>query len=391
MNNYRIYVTDPYGVQVADSSLDDCLLLNYSRREFTVGQLEISVPQRHSPNKFSFHNRIYVYYEGRLEGETFWLITNIIEGSDENGGKTWVVQAVDLMTLPKSRRAFDYADTPRTLKVGEAAAVLYEIVNENLGKDANAGLIALNPARNLSAYLEVRGLEATTPLIYKAFAWQEILATMIKICQDSIERGQYLSFDFTAGDQEKIVFQMYLDQRGRDLRGQVVLSPDYETLSNAEFEEDSSEVATAVVVAGQGEEVDREIVYVEDIERINLSPFGYIEKFRDARHLSDPDSLTSEAYTTLNDSRPVQLLRGDLQERPDAIFGVHYGFGDRVSAQIGDKGFDCRITAFSVSVTSNERQVKVDLEGTPRALRPLSASSLVVLGELDYLALNETP
>lgn len=384
-------MTNPYGEAVADGSLDDCISLDYSRREFEVGKLQIVLPIHHSPTKFRWHNRIYVFYEGGMEGETFWLLQKVSIEMDSSGGMVWVIIATDLMILPKSRHAIMYADTPYTLKVGEVGNVLEEIVRENLGEDATTGLIATNPARDISSLLEIQGVEVTTPLVYKAFAYQNILSTMVKVCQDSIERGMYVGFDFTANTQDRIAFRIYINQRGRDLRETVVLALAYESLTGAKYTENHEDVVTAVAAAGQGEEISRDVVYVVDQDRINQSPFGYIEGFKDARNLSDIDRLTTEANTVLNEGRPYIVVQVNLEERPGALFGVDFGFGDRVSVQIDDKFFECRIAAYRVSVQGNERKVQVSLEGTPRIKRLLSGQMRQVLGEIEYLTQNETP
>lgn len=384
--NTNVYVTDPFGKPILDGSLNDFISLDYGQREMEIGQLDIKLPFSHSPYKFGWQNRIYIWEEGVLAGETFWLIDKLEIGTDKNGGSVWTVNASDVNVLFKHRNALDYSGTPRTDKIGEAGKLMVEIMREAFGVDALGGLLATNPARDISQWLDIAPCNVTTPIVYKAFAYQEIYSTLVKIAQDAIERGTYISFGIVAKSVNKLEFRVYIGQRGIDRRNQITLSSDDENLSVVQYTENYTDVATAVLAAGQGEEILRETVYVVDQSRIEKGPFSYIEAFRDARHIADSDKLITEANTRLNEGQPVISAKADVQERYDAVFGVHFGFGDYVTVKVDEKLFEARVKAYNVSIAEGNRTVQIALEGTPRATRPLG-----VLDGIQYLGMTEVP
>lgn len=373
---YNVYVENAWGTPISDGSLNDFITLEYGKSEMEVGKLDITLPYRdHLAEKFSFHNRIYVWNEGILEGGAFWLVDRVNIETDERGGNTWHVGASCPNAILTYRHALDYANTPRTDKIGEAAQVMRDIMVEAFGTEALGGLLATNQARDISAHLDIPPVGFSSPIVYKAFAYQQIYSTLVYLAESSIERGTYLTFDTVLGESGKLEFRIYRDQRGIDRRDTLVLSVDTENLSGAQYEEDYADVATAVLVAGKGEELLRETVYVVDQARITQSPFGYIEAFRDQRNIDDIDRLTTEANARLNEGRGRVSMRADIQERPDATFGVHFGFGDFVTARIGDKLFEGRLKGYVISVSEGTRKVAVRFEGTPRAQRRVSQSS----------------
>ena len=382
----EIYITNPHGVRFADGYVNQAISLDYGKREFEVGKLVITLPDTFPSYLFAQHNRVYVWEEGKLAGETFWLIAETEWQSDAQGGWIVKVTAIDLIALLTYRYAVDYSGDPRTIAIGTAADVVFRIVTEALGADALDGLIADNPARDISAYLDIGAPPPDTPLVFKTFAWQQILSTITAICQTSIEFGTYLTFDVVVQNNGKPQFRIYKNQRGIDRRGIITLSPEYENLTNVTYKTDWSKIATAVVAAGQGEEEDRATVYVVDQSRINLSPFGYIEYFRDARHIEDLTALENEALSRLNDGRPLIYATADLVERGDSLWGVHFGYGDQVTVAIRDALFDCRIRAYNVSYADGQKKVSVALEGQFRALRNQSIED-----RFTYLAQNERP
>lgn len=386
MLDYNIVMTDPFGRSYPDRYLNDFISLVYGRHEMEVGQLVIDLPDTHPPYTYRQHNRIYVWDGNALAGDVFWLVTKVERRMDENGGWVNQVTATDPNVLLTYRYAMDYSGDPRTVVIGECAQAIYEIVTNQLGIDATGSAIATNPARDISAYFEVSAPPTGTPLAFKTFAWQQLLSTIAALCQTSFEQGVYLTFDIVRLNNDKLQFRLYTGQRGIDRRGIITLSDERESLSNIRYVTDWTEAATAVVAAGQGEESDREVVYVVDQTRINDSPFGYIESFRDARHIDDLTHLQTEAYARLNDGRPRIFAQAALQERADSRWGIHFNFGDQVTVAVQDALFDARIRGFEVSVRDGDRTVKVDLEGQFRAYRRWTVAQ-----QLNYLAMNESP
>jgi len=74
--------------------------------------------------------------------------------------------------------------------------------------------------------------------------------------------------------------------------------------------------------------------------------------------------LEADGDEVLNDYKPKQILTGRLLDTPGMQFGVHYQFGDVVTAQAFGYNVDCHISSVRVKVDQdNGEQIDVRLRG----------------------------
>ena len=75
-------------------------------------------------------------------------------------------------------------------------------------------------------------------------------------------------------------------------------------------------------------------------------------------------ALQADGDEVLNDHKPKQILTGRLLDTPGMQFGVHYQFGDIVTAQAFGYNVDCHISSVRVKVDQdNGEQIDVRLRG----------------------------
>ena len=95
---------------------------------------------------------------------------------------------------------------------------------------------------------------------------------------------------------------------------------------------------------------------------ILASPFGRRERFYDGRAYDDPVALTSEAYAELDDSRTKKRMVLEPSDVEGCRFGVHYGFGDVVSAEYLNMLSNYEIAALTISTNGATWRRQISLE-----------------------------
>ena len=108
---------------------------------------------------------------------------------------------------------------------------------------------------------------------------------------------------------------------------------------------------TYVLCGGSGEGAARVTGTAEDGARQGASPFGRREKFVEQTSSDDVTMLNVESSTELRAGRARVLFSGKVIETSDTKYGVHWGWGDYVTAQDFGRAFDCRIDAVTVTVS----------------------------------------
>ena len=114
---------------------------------------------------------------------------------------------------------------------------------------------------------------------------------------------------------------------------------------------DSASAATTATTIGRRYRngSSRAIRAASDATRIGLSPFGRIEGLKEARNTASLIALSDEAEALLKAGLPVNSLTAKVQDVGGARFRQDYDFGDRLTVQMYDETFDCRLSAYSIA------------------------------------------
>jgi hypothetical protein len=119
-------------------------------------------------------------------------------------------------------------------------------------------------------------------------------------------------------------------------------------------------------------------VEVGDTGRAGTTPFGRIETFQDARHITTADGLTNEGRARLQQHQPDSTFTGTIISRePYAVYGRHWRFGDIVSAEFDGEIIACRIDQVNVAVDRDGERISATLAvvgSRPQAMEGLVAS-----------------
>jgi len=239
-------------------------------------------------------------------------------------------------------------------------------VNENmLAGIVGADRDGVETYADVSAYLTKQANLGLGSSIAKSAARRNLLDVCTDLAQASTTAGVYLTFEVFAPTESTLELRTYATQRGVDRRvgtaNPVILSSLRGNLTNAHLVIDYTEAANFIVAGGQGEEADRLIGTAFDATRASVSPFGRIEKFRDATNVASQAAVDDEADSGLRASRPLILFTGELVETPALTRGIDFDLGDIVTAEQGAMQYDVRLDLIRERIDGNGRRVACGL------------------------------
>ncbi|MCC7208334.1 MAG: hypothetical protein IT323_13585 [Anaerolineae bacterium] len=362
---YEIRVRDASGAQIA--SINRFTILEYTLVENDVGSLFLTRNEGLPYEFFKTDVRLEVWRSidggpARLEGDTVWFVRKPELQIRDN--RMLYITAYDAKHLLKRRVVAYKAGTSQAQKSGAASNLMKAIVRENLGSTAT------DTARRLS-FFQVAADNGAGYSTSKAFSYRQVMTVLQELARDSAANGSYLSFDVVrTGDAAgTLEFRTYLHMRGNDHRhglspAPVLLSPDTGTLANITLADDAVEEVTFAYALGQGEGAARDVQTASNTARIGVSPYNRIEAAVEATNvaLGDTASLLAEAKARLREGRLRRSFAGELRETPDLRYGVHFGFGDAITAQVGRYAFNCRIDKVRVYINAEQGEaVNVNL------------------------------
>lgn len=368
MADYQVELLNQYGVKL--SQLEGFSLLDYVRVVNDIGSLVIVIPEIYDRYLFSGtdvvrDNRIDI---GRRIGsglfkrdmDTQWLVVKGNKILNDRGERLTKITCVDLIQLLNRRIVAYNSGTSYASKTDQADDMMKAIVRENFGS------LATDTNRDWSTYLSVEADFGLGQSISKSFSRRRVLLVLKELANASYQAGTYIAFDIVATSQTTMLFRTFAGQRGIDRRhpsgiNPLILGPEFGNLANIDRGYDHSDEITYAYAGGQGEGASRVIGTSSDTTRIGASPFGRIEGFADARLTSDATQVQDEARSLVKQGVPRSTFSGKIVDTESTIYGLHYGFGDIVTANFEGETIDCYIDKIRVRVTPESETVDSQL------------------------------
>ena len=338
--------------------------LEYVRTENTIGSMVLTIPRelmRYEDFAVGQLFEIWREKHGSLElqNDTAYFLQDWQFYTDRDGKEYIQLYATDANWLLDTAIVWAYAGSAQAEKTGKPDDMMKAIVREQLGD------LAAAERRKLSVQNDV-GAGGTS--VTKAFAYRDVLTVLQELADVANENGVYLVFDVVRTAPATFQFRTYAGQRGTDhsrTSGDPrLVGKQYGNLAEASFGAFHSDERNWVLVAGKGEEADRITVQRYNTSRIGSSKWNRREYFKDSRDNDSTAALQADGDEVLNDHKPKQILTGRLLDTPGMQFGVHYQFGDIVTAQAFGYNVDCHISSVRVKVDQdNGEQIDVRLRG----------------------------
>lgn len=328
-----------------------------------VGVLECTLPLSFNPALLLEDGRIGVWraingHAPYLDNGAIFLVRYL-----DFGPESIFVRAYHATSLIDRRIiAYPAGSTYTTKAAASADDQIKAFVNENmLAGIVGADRDGVETYADVSAYLTKQANLSQGASVAKSGARRRLLDVCTDLANASATAGTYLTFEVFASSETTLELRTYATQRGVDRRAgtanQVILSQLRGNLTDAHLVIDYTEAASFIVAGGQGQETERLIGTAFDATRAANSPFGRIERFRDAANVATQTAVDDEADTQLRAARPLILFTGDLVETPALTRGIDFDLGDIVTAEQGNQQYDVRLDVIRETITSGGRRI----------------------------------
>lgn len=362
---YQIWLYDPFGNNRI--LLEGWTHLQYTRTVNDACALTLIVPAILSPDLFMEDGRLWVMRSVNggsfvLETETPWFI-RYFRAYRENGVLLYEIRAVAAVGLLATRIITSASGTTYAQKTDNADDMIKAICREALGP------LVLDSSRSLATYMTIQADKALAPSITKDFSHANVLQTCQEIAQASADHDTTptpLFFDVTQVG-SGLVLRTYTGQRGNDHTAgsgnpAVVLSEERGNLVSPSLEYDYSSEVTYVYAGGQGSGDAQLVGSAYDSVRIKYSPFNRREAWASNTNATTLASCNYEAATALRKGRPLITFTGTIQSTPDTEYGVHWGWGDKLTASFMGRQLNVRADTVSVTVDGQNEQIEAKLK-----------------------------
>ena len=264
--------------------IDDYSSFIWSSRYYTTGDFQIIVDA--TPEYKSLFQE--QYYLVRDDDENVGIIEDIFIERTEDGNDRLIVKGRFLDSII-ARRII----AVQTTVDGKVSDCIEQLLNENIINPSNS-------ARQIDNFV-IDSYEVATEMTAQ-YTGKNLLETISAICET-----YGIGYKVTLNADNEFVFKLYegvnrtYDQNVNDW---VIFSDTYDNLISSEYEENYGSIITAVLVAGEGEGLDRKTAWVGN-DKTGLERY---ETYYDQRNIKSNDGeIPEEEY--------IELLKEAGKER----------------------------------------------------------------------------
>lgn len=315
--------------------IDDYISFIWTTRYYTVGDFELVVNV--SPSKLALLQKNY--YIQRLNTSDVGIISKINIVQNEDGQVTMTVLGQFLSSI-LGRRII----SQQTQLNGTVGECVEQLITENV-------IAPTISARRIPRF--VCGNFTNAPIkIERQFTGKNLLEAISDIAKTNGAGFR------TILDNAAFIFEMYdgVDRsREQTANPWVIFSNEYNNLNSAEYEENYETIVTDVLVAGEGEGLDRKTIWTPTKQ----SGLYRYEVFADARNVS---SDSGDGETEIPEATYLQQLQSDGLEYitqfatafigeidfSSVVFGRDINIGDKCT--IEDNNWGISVSARIVEV-----------------------------------------
>lgn len=264
---------------IANSSFEKLAVIDYyssfiwTSRYYSAGDFELCVPvNADTVNLFRRGN--YVFREG---SDDVGIIERLDISKDQDNRELIIAKGRFLASI-LGRRIVSVQTQINNRRVSEA---LYTLIENEI-------ITPAIPARAIPNFTIDDSFESSGYITIQ-ITGKNLLEVIGKICE---ENG--IGFKVVLDPEGNFVFRLYegTDRSyGQSVNDFVVFSETYDNLFSSEYEENYSNIITDVLIAGEGEGLDRKTVWAT---REGLSGLDRYEYYQDARNTSSNDGEIPE-------------------------------------------------------------------------------------------------
>lgn len=256
--------------------IDDYSSFIWSSRYYTTGDFQLIVDA--TPEYMSLFKE--QYYIVRDDDENVGIIEDIFVERTEDGNDRLIIKGRFIDSVIGRRIIAE-----QTTVSGKISDCIEQLLDENIINPSNA-------ARQIDNFV-IDSYEVATAF-QAQYTGKNLLETISAICET-----YGIGYKVTLNADHEFVFKLYegvdrtYDQNVNDW---VIFSDTYDNLISSEYEENYQKVVTSVLVAGEGEGLDRKTAWVGD-DKTGLERY---EVYKDQRNIrSNNGEIPDEEYIEL--------------------------------------------------------------------------------------------
>lgn len=356
MSRHRIVLLTSDGIQLAE--INDYISCEYWRTVNGIGGFQFLMGSNFDDRLIAPVDRLIEFWRTPDGGMEQLMMVGFVRwwewAETADGHELYSFGGPDQNDLIDRRIVAYYAASAQADKIDNADDMIKAIIRENMGSLAPLDE-ALRPRAYDPNYFTVAPDYGHAPSITRRFAWRKVLPTIQEICDSSRDLGTPLYFEIVPGAlSAHFEFRTYINLLGVDRTVTTALSPvifsvDNGNLAEPKKREDWSDEWNYVYGGGQGEETDRIIDPEDDPWRMHRSIYNRRECFQDAREEDTQIGVANKAYQRMQQDRPKIRYAAKLLDSPQSIFGVHWNYGDKVTARYRGE-WDGMINAYRIQL-----------------------------------------
>lgn len=323
---------------------------NFTSAVNDVGRFSITLPADFDRTLIAIDRRVQFWRRPPGGGQYLefqGLIRGITTSTSETGATTRQVYGFSLAYLLSGRVIAAAAQATNAVATAEAADDLCKrIVKNELGSSASA-------ARALSSTCFSTAVNTTLgPTLTRSFSYDALLSVLQRVAEAARTAGTELYFDVVSTGETTFEFKTFTGQRGQDRTGggkELVFELGRNLLEPQLDENWENEVNYAYAL-GQGVGTDRMTATAEAATRSTLSLFARRESAVNANTETTAAGLADTADARILAGRPVTTFTGKLLSLSGSIYGLDWGFGDRVKINYDGLQFTAMVRAVTIAV-----------------------------------------
>lgn len=355
--HYELWLLSDKGERIA--LLDGVQSFDYTKAVNSAGQFKLTLKHYFDVMNLQKDRRIAIYrkpYGGTLALDFMGIIETIGRAGRVANR---MCSGPSLNGLLERREVLYYAgSTKAAYSAAYADNAMKQIVRENLGASATTGNARYVSNAISASYFSTQADTSQGATIDKQFAWRKVSDVLREISDASRQAGTEIFYEIVPITESTFEFQTFKMVRGIDRRDQITFGVEYGNLDEPVYTESWSDEINYAVAGGQGENVNRALNSAEDTARSGVSIFGKTEGFVNATNVNGTAAvvaaaLLEQARSKVNAGRPKKTFSARIVNAPQSLYGVHWGFGDYVTATYDGLTFDAMIRAVTVKVDDN--------------------------------------
>ena len=315
-------------------AVDDYTSFIWTTRYYDVGDFQLTIPM-------SSHNLRYLQVKNYVmrgdDDSEMGIIERRKVTQDLNGQEVMTVSGRFLASILARRIIAE-----QTQVSGTIAQCVTQLINVS----------AINPTDNARKLpMSIGTLDIPATQMQQQFTGKNLLEAIKNICK-TYSLGFAVRYD---DDNGSMVFDMFtgVDRSyAQDVNTYAVFSSEYGNLQSSDYVEDASAIVTNVLVAGEGEGLQRKTIWASKGNPTGLSRY---ELYQDARNASTNDgAITDEVYYQQLQDEGLESLADMAQMFAGQVTFTNIEFGTDLN--IGDI---CTIESVSWGMYMDARLIEV--------------------------------